>query len=91
MITRAECTKGCSYKGEMRNEQYQRMKIFGDGLGDIPTMLHRKQLTSERYSNRRATCTSFSTELIGEDRCYGIKLDGDGRYLLENFAISCGK
>lgn len=91
MITRSESIKGCPYKGEMKYGTYQRMKIFGDGLGDIPTMLNRKKLTSERLSNRRATCTSFSTEYISNEICYGIKLDGDGRYLLENFTISCGK
>ena len=87
MITRVECTKGCMYKGEMRNGTYQRMNIFGDGLDEIPCVLQRKKC-EERQSKKRATCLRFAVKSKGQGTYNGFELDGDGRFLLGDFLVT---
>jgi len=87
MVTRKEYTKGCMYKGEMRNGLYQRMEIFGEGTEDIPTKILRKEM-KERLINKRATCLSFKVEPVGNGIYYGFTLDGDGRFLLGDFLVT---
>lgn len=87
MITRKECTKGCMYKGEMRNGTYQRMTIFGKGTEEIPTKIIRKEM-KERLMDKRATCLSFKVEPVGKGMYYGFELDGDGRFLLGDFLVT---
>ena len=87
MVTRIECTKGCMYKGEMRNGKYQRMSIFGAGTEEIPTKILRKEM-KERLMDKRATCLSFKVESVGKGMYYGFELDGDGRFLLGDFLVT---
>ena len=87
MVTRKECTKGCMYKGEMRNGIYQLMVIFGEGMEDIPTKIARKEMGT-RLINKRATCLSFKVEPAGKQIYYGFTLDGDGRFLLGDFLVT---
>jgi hypothetical protein len=87
MVTQVECTKGCMYKGEMRNGLYQRINIFGDGLESIPVILERK-ITPLRNINKRATCISFDVKPKDKGEYYGLILDGDGRFLLDDFLIT---
>lgn len=90
MVTRKENKKGCPYKGQMSYGLYQRMQIFGDRIEELQTLLERK-ITQQRVIDKRATCYSFKVEETGYGQCHEIKLSGDGRYLLEDFTISCCK
>lgn len=87
MITRVECTKGCSYKGEMRYGQYQRRVIFGNGIEEIPVILTRKR-SNPRLIKKRARCQGFKVESLGTGEYHGFNLSGDGRFLQGDFLVA---
>jgi len=86
MVTRVECQKSCMYLGKMREGTYQRMCIFGEGLEHIPTILERKKFRP-RENNKRVTCQSFTAVPLGKGLVNGLILEGDGRFLLNDFTI----
>ena len=65
---------------------YWRVYISGD-LHLIPTKVKRKQAPPRRQK-KDVTRTGFDIVPCGEDKFYGIKLDGDGRYLLGDFTVT---
>jgi hypothetical protein len=62
------------------------LTIYGDCLKDIPTVLSQHKYSP--CSNKRSTCLQFDVEPVGEGRYYGFTLDGDGRFLLNDFLVT---
>lgn len=69
---------------------YYRVYISGHGLESIPCRVERRKPTSSlrNLSNRK-----FKIESIGKGEFYGIRVDKDNLYLLEDYTVThnCGK
>lgn len=65
---------------------YWKVSIKGD-VSRIPCRLPRKKAPARRQK-KDPLRTGFSIQHAGEDGYYGFTLDGDGRYLLEDFTIT---
>ena len=65
---------------------YYRCGISGD-CTIIPTKVKRKK-SLPRKMNKNVLYTGFSIENVGQDDFYGFVLDGNGRYLLDDFTIT---
>lgn len=65
---------------------YYRVSISGD-LETIPTRIPRKQF-APRDQIKSVLRTGFVVEPAGEDDFYGFTLDGDGRYLMDDFTVT---
>lgn len=65
---------------------YYRVNVLGVGPGDIPVRLPHKQLTQIRIKS--GTRTNFSVRPVGEGVYVGFTLDGDGRFLLEDYTVT---
>lgn len=79
------CVKRCQggHKG-----QYYRLHISGD-VHQIPCRVKRKQAPEpehERIFNNLRT--GFKVEPVGAGEFFGFRLDGDQRYLLEDFTVT---
>lgn len=70
---------------------YWRVGISGD-CSIVPCRLAWKS-ASLRRQKKDALRTGFSVEKVGDGKFYGFTLDGDGRYLLDDFTVThnCGK
>ncbi len=83
-----KCTKGYGkqFKGE-----YYRVSISGN-CSMIPCRVARKQ-SLERRQKKNVLRTGFSVEPAESGPYYGFTVDGDNRYLLDDFTIThnCGK
>ena len=82
-----KCKKSCMYKGEKREGEYNRIYISGNGLEDIPVLCLRKE-AEVRKQIKDALCSQISVKCIGRDKYYGFELDGDHKYLLDNFIVT---
>jgi len=82
-----KCKKSCMYKGEKREGEYNRMYISGNGLEEIPVLCLRKE-AEVRKQIKDALCSQISVKCIGRDKYYGFELDGDHKYLLDNFIVT---
>ena len=82
-----KCKKGCWYKGEYREGEYNRIGIYGKGLEEIPTLCPRKKAHA-RIQIKDALVTAITVTSQGEGDYYGFELDGNGRYLLGNFIVT---
>nr|QBK92270.1 MAG: RecD helicase /ATP-dependent exoDNAse [Pithovirus LCPAC304] len=87
MVTKKAVIKYCIYKGEKREGIYHRLIIFGDRIEEIPTIVERKQ-AKPRTNGRRSTCLRFKVEKLGMGQYCGFELDGDGRFLLDDFLVT---
>ena len=63
-----------------------RVSISGD-LDIIPTRIHRKKAKARRQK-KSVLVTGFKTKKLGRDEFYGFTLDGDGRYLMDDFTVT---
>lgn len=83
-----ECQKSCqnNFTGT-----YYRVFISGN-CSIIPCRVKRKKL-SPRLQKKSVLRTGFSVETVGLGEYYGFTVDGDNRYLLDDFTIThnCGK
>lgn len=86
MFTKKKGIKSCVYEGETSEGFYTRMKIFGENVKYIPTILDRKVCT-ERLINKRATCQGFDVEWIGTGQYCGFQIEGNGRFLKDDFTV----
>lgn len=70
---------------------YWRVSVSGD-CGIIPCQVARKRLPA-RKQKKNVLHTGFSVIPTGEGDYYGFTVDGDNRYLLDDFTIThnCGK
>lgn len=78
-----ECRKGCQ-TGVFGT--YWRVSICGETAA-VPCRIPRKKAPA-RAQKKDALRTGFSLEPAGEDHFYGFTLDGDGRYLLDDFTVT---
>lgn len=65
---------------------YYRVGISGD-LSQVPVVLPRKKAPS-RQQKKDVRRTGFQIDCDGRDWFYGFELDGDGRFLLEDFTVT---
>ena len=80
----SQCEKRCQTGG---GGIYYRVCISGN-VKIIPCKLKRKQAPQERTQKKNPLRTGFSIEYAGEDNYYGFVIDGDGRYLLDDFTVT---
>lgn len=81
------CIKSCNdFSG-----QYFRVTISGD-CSIIPNRVMRKK-APKRNQKKNVLVTGFSVEYYGTGKYVGFTVDGDNRYLLDDFTIThnCGK
>lgn len=79
----APCEKFCQTGG---GGTYYRVSISGD-CSVIPTRIARKQATARRQK-KDVLRTGFSVDLLDEEPFFGFTLEGDGRYLLDDFTVT---
>jgi len=65
---------------------YYRVNICGN-INRIPCRIIRKKAHSRRWK-KDVLRRSFKVELLDEDEFFGFSLDGDGRFLLDDFTIT---
>ncbi|ARF11948.1 homing endonuclease [Klosneuvirus KNV1] len=82
-IVQKTCTN--SSNGRVTNNYY-RFHICGNTLNEIPCLLKRKKVTGLK-GIKDVNMSSIKIKSIGKLICYNFKLDGNGRFLLENFTI----
>jgi SpoVK/Ycf46/Vps4 family AAA+-type ATPase len=78
-----KCRKCCqnNFEGE-----YFRVGISGD-IDKIPVKIRRKKALP-RKQKKSVLRTGFSVVDVGEEEYFGFTLDGDGRYLLDDFTVT---
>jgi len=78
----------CAYVTDkmVNNKLYYRVNISGD-LSDLPIRLNRKR-SSPRKQVKDVTITSFTLKELPVNDYYGFVLDGNSRYLLEDFTVT---
>jgi replicative DNA helicase len=81
-----EIRKSCWYLGEYKKSTYQRLIITGD-LEKIPTKIVYKQAAPWREKHRDPLIYGIEIESIGEGHYYGFVLEGNHRFLLEDFTV----
>jgi len=79
-----ECGKTCTNNGV--EGVYHRLNISGD-VDRIPTRIPRKQARA-RHQIKDVTNVGFEIEPLGDGEYYGIVLDGDRLYLLDDFTVT---
>lgn len=86
------CTKNlvskyCYYKGEKRESSYFRLYISGKDLSVIPTLIPRKK-AEVRPSRIDPTINTIAVVPKGEGDYYGFEIDGNRRFLLEDYTVT---
>lgn len=86
------CTKRtkqtyCFYKGEKQWGTYFRMYISGESLNEIPCLLLRKQAAIHKPVTD-STMNSIKVEFVGYGDYYGFEIDGNRRFLLEDYTVT---
>lgn len=74
----------CTKRWQHGEGQYWRVSISGDCWA-IPTRVKR---APRRQQKKDVLRTGFDVELLGVADYYGFTLDGDGRYLLDDFTVT---
>jgi hypothetical protein len=70
--------------GKMKN-----LRIFGNDLHRIPTLLKRKQINRDVIRTRKTMhFSSFVVNPVGKGEFYGWSIDGNERFLLGNFVVT---
>jgi DNA polymerase III delta prime subunit len=82
-----KCKKSCMYKNEKREGIYNRIVIYGDKLDEIPVLCSRKTARS-RKQIKNPLVSGITVKSIGVDKYYGFELDGNHKYLLDNFIVT---
>ena len=72
---------------KITDKEYYRLSISGE-LSQIPVKHERKRVTESRKQIKNHLVTGFEIEDIGVGDYYGFTLDGDGRFLLEDFTVT---
>lgn len=78
------CKKKCYNNGKIGN--YWRVSISGN-CDILKCRLSRRQ-ASPRRQKKSVLRTGFKVERLGIDAYYGFSLDGDGRFLLDDFTVT---
>ena len=72
------------HKGEKKYGETFRININGKGIHEIPTIIPKKQATP-RKPRVDTLVSQIKVEEVGEGEYYGIELNGNHRYVLDNF------
>ena len=81
-----ECKKGCVYKDKYKENTYYRLSISGN-THEIPTKIPRKQ-ANIRKQIKNVLNTGIQLEKLEIGEYYGFEIDGNHRYLLEDFTVT---
>jgi hypothetical protein len=81
------CKKGCWYEGSYQEGIYSRVHISGEHLDTIPTRLQRKK-AAPRQQQKDALLLGFRVKKLGQGRYCGFTVDGNSRFLLDNFLVT---
>ena len=83
-----KCKKTCTNgKNGPVEGTYYRIQIFGNGLEEIPVLLERKK-GEKRTMNKNPLLYGIKIEKVNDDNYYGFHLDGNHRYLLQDFTVT---
>lgn len=75
-----------THKGEKKSGRYFRTHIVGDGIEEIPTKLARKK-AQPRKKTKDVSLVGFKVERVDDDNFYGFELDGNHRYMMDDFIV----
>ena len=76
-----------TYKGELKYGEAVNIEISGCGVGDIPTLLPRKKCAPPMRRNTLNT-GPIKVKEIQEGDFVGLHLDGNQRYVMEDFTVT---
>jgi hypothetical protein len=71
----------------VNGQPYQRLHISGN-FTEVPCRIPRKRAGVSTYKRHRGNRSKFTVDAIGVGQYYGFTLDGDGRFLLEDFTVT---
>jgi DNA topoisomerase-2 len=77
-----------TYKGEKKTGEAFSINISGRHIGDIPTLLPRKKCASTVSRNTSKSTGWLDIMPIGDGDYVGIKVDGNERYLINDFTAT---
>lgn len=80
-----ECVKGCQ-TGKLGI--YWRCFISGAVLNSLGLKIKRKIAPANTGTKRDVLRSGFNVESVGAQKFYGITIEGDGRYLLDDFTVT---
>ena len=66
---------------------YYNLIIYGNNLDEIPVKISRKK-AEKRLKNKNPNVYSFKIKELEKDNYYGFELDGNHRYLMDNFIVT---
>lgn len=82
------CEKTCTNGADgPKTGTYHRGSIYGEGLEDIPVLLPRKKAVL-RKQIKDALVLGFEITPLGKGKYCGFTLDGNHRFLLDNFIVT---
>lgn len=71
------------------NSKMKNLRIYGNDLYRIPTLLNRKQINRDVIRTRKSMhFSSFKVNPVGKGEFYGWSIDGNERFLLGNFVVT---
>ncbi len=74
-------------QSEYQIDTYYECIISGFGLDELPILIdYKKSLTKDKNPND--LLTNFIVESINNDEYYGFELDGNGRFILEDYTVT---
>ena len=86
------CTKNqkqtsWNYKGEKKRNIALRLTITGNGLHEVPVLVSRKK-ARERTQIKNALVSGIKVSCEGEGEYYGFMIDGNNRFVIDNFIVT---
>lgn len=85
VATKKTCTNGAS--GPVTGD-YFRFHISGNRLDEIPVLLDRKRAYSSENIDKNCNVTGINVVPSEIGNYYGFELDGNGRFLLEDYTVT---
>lgn len=77
-----------THNGEKKTGEAYNINISGDGIQDIPTLLPRKKCSAPITRNTSKSTGFITIKDIGEDDYVGIEIDGNQRFVLNDFTVT---
>lgn len=75
------------YTRTIIDEQYHRIIFGGEGIKDVPSILHREKFSQQKQM-KDALLTSIDVEHVGYGDYVGFVIDGNRRFLLGDFTVT---
>jgi len=70
------------------NKTMKVLKIFGDNIYEIPTLLPRKKINNILRIKHNMNYSRFDIRSIGKNEFYGWQIDDNERFILGNFIVT---